>query len=267
MASDQRVAGNGYRMVYRPNPAVEARQRQRQRLEDLQLVDRPIVLASRHNFNPPLSFSAPQGHDRILATAKQAMKTYSNSSFSGFCNPLNIEPLFSVNVVFLHQAMLADVAPSAMYAIGRYGLMAKVHLYLNPVNNSQVLVQDQQTFVDLKEWLKSLPSPTCNITGQRGYDLMLQWWTATNQVCSIMEVTAEVRIQILEHAFGYDIYPSQRYLRGGRQWGSVRKLSGGNAGKDGHGGTLKQVQPPTLAILTLNKKIYGELSQACPRTS
>ena len=164
--------GANFRMIECRDPARELQRRSR--LEAAQVVDRPIILASRHNFQPPLSFSISQDHDPILNAARPVLGAFSYKTFAGFCNPLFIEPLFSVDAVFLHQAAEYGAPMMAMYAIGRYGMMARVPLFTDPING-QVLVQDGQTFSDLEAWLQTLPPPTGSLTGEGGYGLLLQW--------------------------------------------------------------------------------------------
>ena len=60
--------------------------------------------------------------DPILPLAKAALRAYSYSTFGGFFIPFHIEPLSSCNAAFLWSGAVD------MYAIGQYGLMAKVPL-------------------------------------------------------------------------------------------------------------------------------------------
>ena len=140
MSSLQQVVGKSFKMVIRQSPDKAAEKRRR--LEALQAVDRPIILASRYNFSPALTFSRHQKHDPILQAAYPILHNFSYSTFAGYMNPLEIEPLFSDDAVFLHQAMFYGCAASAMYAIGRYGMIAKVRLFIN-ASDGQVFVQDQ----------------------------------------------------------------------------------------------------------------------------
>lgn len=119
----------------------------RARLEERQLASQPIILGSRHNFRPALAFSLPQKHDPILNLTKPILRSHSYSTFAGFVNPLHIEPLFSCDVAYLYSGSIA------MYAIGRYGMMAKVPLMLS--TEGGVLVLQGDHFVEFTPWLES----------------------------------------------------------------------------------------------------------------
>ena len=225
--------------------------RLRQQLEEAQVINRPDVLTSRHDFVPPLSFSLHQKHDPILRTAKMTLGAYSCSTFSGWCNPLFVEPLFSSDAVFLREARSCGAPVTAMYAIGRLGLMARVGLLLSS-KNKQVLVQDRDTMIDLEEWLCALPSNTLSLTTEAGYRMMLQWWKETSQVFPIMSLPAELRIEVLENTYGFDVYPN---FHGGLGDGSRSEKKGS------YGGTLRRVDPPFPAVLRLKKQIYAELEK------
>ena len=260
MRGNEHFKGKGYAMLQKRDPVKEMKRRQE--LEGFQVVDRPVILASRHNFQPRLSFSVPQKHDPILAAAQPILGAFSYSTFAGFCNPLGIEPLFSTDAVFLHQAIAYGVPSTAMYAIGRYGFMAKVRLYLNPINCRQVLVQDQESFFDLHDWLQTLPLPTQSITGKAGYRLMLQWWKESGDMFPIMELPWELRTEILKHVLGFDIYPRGVHTdlkNFGFTTYRYSKFGDGSELQRGCGGTLKKIGPPNVGVLTLNKKVYHEL--------
>lgn len=82
-------------------------------LEEAQVTTEPVILASRHKFNPALSFCKPQKHDPILQLAKPVLGQFSYSAFAGFVDSLHIEPLFSCDAKMLYRGAVA------MYAIGR----------------------------------------------------------------------------------------------------------------------------------------------------
>ena len=63
----------------------------------------------------------------------------------------------------MHQALDYDAPICGMYVIGRYGLMAKLALYLSPVT-VQVFVQDRDSFIDLDRWLQFLAPAVSSIT-------------------------------------------------------------------------------------------------------
>ena len=236
--------GNSYKMGIRPPPnnAVE----NCRHLEALQAVDRPIVLASRYNFAPPLTFSLHQKHDPILQAAYPILYKFSYATFAGYMNPLEIEPLFSDDAVFLRQAIFYGAAASAMYAIGRYGMIAEVRLFIN-ARSGQVFVQDQERLIELEEWLKTLPPPVGTITGQRGYECLQTWWLAKGEMFRLMDLPPELWTYILELVFGLDVYPS------------YRDNIGHGSGKPKNFRNEKYAPEPSRGILTLNKAICKAL--------
>ena len=232
----------------------------RQQLEAAQLTNQPVIHTSRHHFQPPLTFSRPQKRDPLLKAARRVLGAESYKTFQGFCNPLFIEPLFSCDVGFILDALQAGGTVVCMYAIGRYGMMAKVPLMLGTVND-EVWVQDRNRFVPLKEWLTTLPAPVCSVTGKAGYASQYNWWKETGQTFQIMDLPAELRIQIMEAAFGYDVYPSTSsfatgdlYLGEGsdQQFGYIDDFSTYNP-------TLKRVDGPNIAALLVSKTIHSEI--------
>lgn len=138
----------------------------RQSLEDDQIANEPVILASRHNFQPPLGVCKPQKQDPILQAARPLVAAESYKTVAGFCNPLGIAPVFSCNVHFVTDALNQGQCVGAMYAVGRYGLMAKVPLWMNG-SNGQILVQIQDKNIDFKEWLDTLPAPTGSVIRRR----------------------------------------------------------------------------------------------------
>ena len=244
MSSLQRVVGKSFKMVIRQSPDKAAENRRR--LEALQAVDRPIILASRYNFSPALTFSLHQKHDPILQAAYPTLHNFSYSTFAGCMNPLEIEPLFSDDAVFLHQAMFYGSAASAMYAIGRYGMIAKVRLFIN-ASDGQVFVQDQEKHIDLEEWLKTLPPPVGSVKGARGYECLQGWWKVKGQMFRLMELPPELWTSIFELAFGFDVYP-----------GSYDSLGNGSSDKV-YTRNKKCAPAPTKAVLFLDKKIHAAI--------
>ncbi|KAK6386442.1 hypothetical protein LTR65_009043 [Meristemomyces frigidus] len=248
----------------RPDPFMQADARIR--FEAAQVTTQPIVLASRHNFDPPLSFSKPQGHDPILQAAKPIIGTCSYRTFAGFLNPLHIEPLFSWDARWLSYATDIGSSTVAMYAIGRSGMMAKVPMMLVP--GGEVLVQVDAGVTELGEWLKTLPASTFSLTGKRGYELMHQWYLASNQVLPIMtSVCHDVRVEILKHCVGYNHYPGSCSLND--RYGSGVNGSGqGSSGRHGIPGetwdpdsTLREVDAPNMSILMLSRQTNGEIDK------
>lgn len=128
-------------MVVRQSP--DKADEKRRRLEALQTVERPLILASRYNFSPPLTFSLHQKHHPILQAAYPILRKFSYCTFAGYMNPLEIEPLFPDGAVFFHQAMFYGAPASVMYVIGRYRMIAKVRLFINAIGGL-VFVQDQE---------------------------------------------------------------------------------------------------------------------------
>lgn len=165
-------------------------------------------------------------------------------------NPLEIEPLFFDDAVFLHHATFYGAPASAMYVIGRYRMFAKVCLFLN-VRSGQVFVQDQEELIELPEWLKTLPPPIGSVRGKRGYECLLAWWAAKGRMFEIMELPAELWTCVFELAFGMDIYPDYS-----------EKLGLGQAHRRQHPNALhevKVVDAPTISILSVDKQVHAEL--------
>lgn len=241
MTAFHQIVKKSYRLVIRKSPEEAAMDRRR--LEAAQIIDRPITMLSRHNFQPPLSFSLHQKHDPILQAAYSILYDFSYSTFAAYLNPLEIEPLFTDDAVFLHQALLYGTPASAMYAIGRFGFIAKVRLFMMPWSG-QIFVQDQEEFVELTEWLKTLPPPYGSKTGEQGYEFLQGWWKATGGMVRLMDLPPELWTYVFELAFGFDIYPS-----------STTSLGSGSKHPKYYR-NVKYAPPPTRGVLTLNKAIF-----------
>ncbi|KAK5117124.1 hypothetical protein LTR85_009055 [Meristemomyces frigidus] len=204
-----------------------------------------------------LSFSKPQRQDLILQTAKPVIGRFCTHTFAGFLNPLHIEPLFSSDATWLAQGPATGPSRVAMYAIGRPNLMAKLPLLLAP--SGEVMVQIHRDRQELSEWLESLPVPECDVTGQHGYELLHHWYCATGQVMPIMALPAEIRIEILKFAFGYDVYPIYTKERGILGYGEGSLKHNRARGMYVHDLTPKIVEAPIVGVLTLNKKTHQKI--------
>lgn len=199
MAKNNAMRGRRVRRARPVDPAQAAGARGR--LEEEQVTKQPIILASRHNFHLALSFSISQAHDPILQLAKPILRSSSYSTFAGYANPLHIEPLFSCDASSLWSGAVA------MYAVGRYGLIAKIPLMLGDSGGVSVLAEDHVE--ELAGWLESLPPPICSVSDCKGFKMQDAWYTATGQTYNFMGLPAEIRLHILELSFGYDIYPTR----------------------------------------------------------
>ena len=238
-------------MILRETPAQKAIRGRL--LEAAQIVDRPIIMMSRHNFEPPLTFNLHQKHDPILQAAYPILHDFAHATFTNWCNPLEIEPLFSDDAVFLHQAMLYGAPTCGMYAIARYGFIAKVRLFLHAWNG-QVFVQDKDNFIVLGEWLSTLPPAVGTVKGERMYRFLQCWWETRGPMLRLMDLPTELWSYILQLAFGQDVYP-----------GYPDRLGYGHGPRyppDHHRNECrlaKRAPVLTKAVLFLNKTIHGEL--------
>lgn len=239
-----RRSGPHYKEVVVATPAEKAYERAL--LESLQVATSPMIELSRHSFRPPLSFSLHQRHDPILQAVYPILHNFSYSTLAGYCNPLEIEPLFSTNANFLLDAIRHGVPASAMYVIGRYGFVAKVRLFMHSWNgrDHQILAQDGDKFLNLTQWLDTIPHPYGTTTGINSYDYLQGWWQAKGAMFRLMDLPVELWTYIFEVAFGMDIYPS-----GPNDLGTGTEIQ-----KPYVNG--KVVPPPTKGILLLNKTIH-----------
>jgi hypothetical protein len=219
-------------------------------LEVLQYVDRPITLISRHNFDPPLTFCRPHKKDPILAAATLVIRRFSYRTFIDFCNPLFIEPLSSQDKTYLHDAASSGLPVSGVYVIHRVGLMAKVPLLLIPTSG-QVMVLDQESFQDLEEWLEALPQNVCSVTGEAGFDRLWNWYKATDQIYTILNLPVELWTSIFEIAFARAVYPHPPY----QPWGQ-----GSGECVPWHPAHYRwRVPRPNISVLMLNKAVHNAL--------
>lgn len=85
---------------------------------------------------------------------------------------------------------------------------------LNPQGGVSVLQGDRAQ--GLHEWLDGLPEPICFVVDEKGFELQHEWYEATGQTFNFYGLPAELRYQMLELAFGYELYPVLQDWRFGR---------------------------------------------------
>jgi hypothetical protein len=158
------------------------------------------VQISRHNFQLPLSFSTPQESDPISQLAKPMLKIHSHSTLAGFVNSLHIEPLFSCDSAHLYTgACRGSVCHRSVWVDGE--CTADAGFYMRCVRELQ-----GDCIESLLDFVTSLPTLTCYMADYKGSQLQqimvrLHWWDAW-----VHGLPAELRLRILEFAFGYDVY-------------------------------------------------------------
>lgn len=132
----------------------------RLRLEEAHTTDKLTIHTTRHDFHPALFFSKPQQQDRNIQWAKRVLAQYDTSSFGGFVDPLQVEPLFS-------HAMHRQISTAAVYAIGSLDVMIEAQLLVN-ATTGDVLVEDRDGTPSLIDWLKGqeLPQASRSVLGK-----------------------------------------------------------------------------------------------------
>ena len=131
-----------------------------------------------------------------------------------------------------------------MYAITRYGLVAKVPLLLDPTTQ-RILVHDDDQVLDFEIWLQTLPPATCSVTGGKGHSLLHGWWMSKGKPFRFTDLPAELSLSILELSYGFDIYPDHRNWLHGR--------GNKNDGNPWPELDFRVVPAPNLSVLTLDK--------------
>ncbi|KAF2130386.1 hypothetical protein P153DRAFT_356163 [Dothidotthia symphoricarpi CBS 119687] len=135
------------------------------------------------------------------------------------------------------------------------------------------------TWMPLKTWLLSMQSPTSRLDGERGFKAQRKWWRLNGQKFRLLDLPAEVRMLVFEHAFGPRLYPlstvsaHDAFDESARQNAAVKLGLGRYNAKDHanpHTGlswltsgcpanTIDYTVPaPNLALLRVSKQVFRE---------
>lgn len=82
-----------------------------------------------------------------------------------------------------------------------YRWLAKVPLALDTMT-LRVIVMQEGTRLDLADWLETVAPPVCFVTDKAGFSLQAQWYETTRQASRFQDLPMELRLEILEFAFG-----------------------------------------------------------------
>lgn len=158
------------------------------------------VRENRHQFTPELIFACARNgsRDPIFEAAGKILRIHNIQTFAKFANPLSISQLEHPS---WHEFVLGH--GTRQYAIGRMGsdpFFAKAPL---SISKGKVMVRNGAEFLDLEDWIETLPfTAGPDIYGEAGYKMLDQWHKARKLQKQCPRINANVMDILLLHAIG-----------------------------------------------------------------
>lgn len=155
---------------------------------------------------PVIPFAVPHPNDRIFHKARDIVIAHNRKSFANYTDPLYIYAFERVSTAYAGQKSEVDLA----LVYRRTGLRIPFKLIPKPSNAKAEVLECEVKggWQPFAKWLDSLkPPPGSEVAAQRGLHLQQQWWDKNGRHFRLMDLPAELRITVLEHAIGPVIYP------------------------------------------------------------
>ncbi|KAK5134738.1 hypothetical protein LTR08_006113 [Meristemomyces frigidus] len=222
-------------------------------------VDAPIIKCGRHDFDTPLKFQVPHALDLIFCATIPILEKYNAQSLHYEADPLHIEAL-SISPTM---AYACDTS-SVVHCLVRSDFFARVQLKLvcdldAGWSAGTVMIRDGERWLPLKQWLRTLPSPTMKAYRKVVLEVQYKWWRSTGKPFRFLDLPSELQRHILLFAIGEYVEPDYTSssplnkrvdLTKGTQQLHSRKIAGLH-----NSTTLPAIAPVNLALLGLNKSL------------
>ncbi|KAI7160396.1 hypothetical protein KC349_g3496 [Hortaea werneckii] len=171
-------------------------------------VSRPDFEGCRHDFGDDgLWIQIPNKDDYIFFAAVPILEDYNAQSMHRQYDPLLIEALNIAPTLFYGMD-----STSAVHCLVRHELFVKVQLKLvchldYGWSAATVMLKDEDRWVPLQQWLKTLPEPTLPNYHVLAYEEQFQWWRSTGNPFRLLDLPGELQERVFLFAVGEYIEP------------------------------------------------------------
>ncbi|KAI7597323.1 hypothetical protein KC343_g11694, partial [Hortaea werneckii] len=196
-----------------PNSPATTRRKAEKKLQRLLYdpVSRPDFEGCRHDFGDDgLWIQVPNKNDYVFFATVPILEEYNAQSMHRHYDPLLIEALNIAPTLFYGMDSM-----SAVHCLVRHELFIKVQLKLvchldYGWSAATVMLKDEDRWIPLQQWLKSLPEPTLPNYHVPAYEDQYQWWRSTGKPFRLLDLPGELQERIFLFAVGEYIEPHFR---------------------------------------------------------
>ncbi|RMY77060.1 hypothetical protein D0862_13633 [Hortaea werneckii] len=174
-------------------------------------VNRPDFEGCRHDFGEDgLRLQIPNKDDYVFFAAVPILEEYNAQSMHRHYDPLLIEALNIAPTLFYGMD-----STSAVHCLVRHELFVKVQLKLvchldYGWSAATVMLKDEDRWIPLQQWLKTLPEPTLPNYHVLAYEEQYQWWKSTGKPFRLLDLPGELQERIFLFAVGEYVEPHFR---------------------------------------------------------
>ncbi|KAI7167051.1 hypothetical protein KC360_g8874 [Hortaea werneckii] len=232
-AEDDAIEGSPFFKRRTPDSPTKIQRKAEKQLERLLYdpVSRPDFEGCRHDFEEDgLLFQVPNKEDYVFFAAVPILEEYNAQSMHRHYDPLLIEALNIAPTLFYGMD-----STSAVHCLVRHELFIKVQLKLvchldHGWSAANVMLKDEDRWIPLQQWLKTLPEPTMPNYHVPAYEEQYQWWRSTGRPFRLLDLPGELQERIFLFAVGEYIEPHFREESVWDEDGYVNKQEGARDG-------------------------------------
>ncbi|RMY59574.1 hypothetical protein D0863_11891 [Hortaea werneckii] len=199
-----------HRIPYTPTTTQRKAEKQLERLL-YDPVSRPDFEGCRHDFQEDgLLFQIPKKYDYVFFAAVPILEEYNAQLMHRHYDLLLTEALNIAPTLFYGMD-----STSAVHCLVRHELSIKVQLKLvchldHGWSAATVMLKDEDRWIPLQKWLKTLPEPTLPNYHMLAYEEQYQWWRSTGKPFRLLDLPGELQERIFLFAVGKHIEPHFR---------------------------------------------------------
>ncbi|OTA37103.1 hypothetical protein BTJ68_03130 [Hortaea werneckii EXF-2000] len=174
-------------------------------------VSRPDFEGCRHDLGDDgLWIQIPNKNDYVFFATVPILEEYNAQSMHRHYDPLLIEALNIAPTLFYGMD-----STSAVHCLVRHELFIKVQLKLvchldYGWSAAIVMLKDEDRWIPLQQWLKTLPEPTLPNYHVLAHEDQYQWWRSTGKPFRLLDLPGELQERIFLFAAGEYIEPHFR---------------------------------------------------------
>lgn len=142
---------------------------------------------------------ASQNEDMLLHATMLALEEYNKQSFQHYANSILLEASPQSRTVWLH-----DETVPVRHGLRRNGRSVKARFKLAWVREELahpiLMVEHASQWVPFHYWLTNLPTPTAELIGEEGFQILWEWWSQNGKQVSLHMLPKAVIERIVELA-------------------------------------------------------------------
>ncbi|KAI7428269.1 hypothetical protein KC336_g5612 [Hortaea werneckii] len=207
------ISGSPFSKRLSPDSPAATQRKAEKQLERLLYdpVSRPDFEGCRHDLGDDgLWIQIPNKNDYVFFATVPILEEYNAQSMHRHYDPLLIEALNIAPTLFYGMD-----STSAVHCLVRHELFIKVQLKLvchldYGWSAAIVMLKDEDRWIPLQQWLKTLPEPTLPNYHVLAHEDQYQWWRSTGKPFRLLDLPGELQERIFLFAAGEYIEPHFR---------------------------------------------------------